>query len=70
MTTPTETQQTWAAHGPAGAVGSIQRRGDDFYVSLRKEDARRGPYASLDVAKRALHAALGPGAERPRFTEH
>jgi len=70
MSTPIEIEQTWAAHGPAGAVGSIQRSGDDFYVSLPGEDARRGPYESLDVAKRALHAALGPGAERPEFTEH
>jgi hypothetical protein len=70
MSTPLEIHQTWAAHGPAGAVGSIQRSGDNFSVSLPGEDALRGPYDTLVVAKRALHAALGPGAERPEFTEH
>jgi len=70
MSTSREIHQTWAAHGPAGAVGSVQRSGDDFYVSMPGEDAPRGPYDTLDAAKRALHAALGPGAERPQFTEH
>ena len=27
MSTPIEIDQTWAAHGPAGAVGSVQRSG-------------------------------------------
>ena len=70
MSTLGDIDQTWAAHGPAGAVGAIQRTGDDFFVSMLSEDARRGPYDSLDVAKRALHSALGAGAERPEFTEH
>jgi hypothetical protein len=62
--------QTWVAAGPAGTVGSIHRAGDEFTVRLHGEDSERGPYESLEAAKRALHAALGPGADRPEFSEH
>lgn len=70
MSMSTGTQQTWVAAGPAGTVGSIHREGDRFTVRLRSDDEVRGPYGTLEAAKRALHAALGPGAERPEFHEH
>lgn len=67
MTTGT---QTWVAAGPAGTVGSIHRDGERYAVRLRADDDERGPFDSLEAAKRALHAALGPGADRPEFREH
>ncbi|MFP5290007.1 MAG: methyltransferase [Actinomycetes bacterium] len=67
MTTGT---QTWVAAGPAGTVGSIHRDGEGFLVRVRMESEARGPYPTLEAAKRALHATLGPGAERPDFREH
>lgn len=67
MTTGT---QTWVAAGPAGTVGSIHRDGESFVVRVRADDDERGPFDSLEAAKRALHAALGPGADRPEFREH
>ncbi len=70
MSMSTEMEQTWVAAGPAGTVGSIHRTGEAFHVRLRGDAEARGPFDSLDVAKRALHAALGPGAERPDFREH
>ncbi|WP_168915421.1 methyltransferase [Microcella flavibacter] len=70
MSTSTTAHQTWVALGPAGAAGSIHRDGDRFTVRLRSETAERGPFDSLEVAKQALHAALGPGADRPEFHEH
>lgn len=67
MTTGT---QTWVAAGPAGTVGSIHREKQSFVVRLRADDDVRGPFDTLEAAKRALHAALGPGADRPEFHEH
>lgn len=70
MSMSTETEQTWVASGPAGTVGSIHRVGGSFHVRLWGDDLVRGPFDRLDVAQRALHAALGPGADRPEFREH
>jgi hypothetical protein len=70
MSTTTGTQQTWNALGPAGTVGSVYRMGDEFHVRVRGSAAERGPFMTLEAAKRALHAALGPGSERPEFREH
>lgn len=70
MTNVTNAEQTWVALGEAGAVGSILREGDLYSVRLRDEDALRGPFDSLEAAKSALTALLGPGAERPEFREH
>ena len=61
--------QTWVAFGPAGAVGSIHRVDDGFTIKLKGGEAQ-GLYPSLDVAKSAMHASLGPGSERPEFREH
>ncbi len=63
-------RQSWVASGSAGAVGSIHRVDAGFIVRLLAEHQARGPYPSLDVAKSALHSALGPGADRPEFIEH
>lgn len=62
--------QTWVAVAESGTVGSILREGDAFSVRLRDEDALRGPFDSLEAAKSALTALLGPGADRPEFREH
>jgi hypothetical protein len=62
--------QSWVAMGSAGAVGSILRHGGQFSVRVSREGALRGPYGTLDAAKGALTAALGPGADRPEFREH
>jgi len=61
---------TWVAFGPAGAVGSVHRVEGGFTFKLLSDDAHRPVYPSLDVAKSALHAALGPGEEWPDFREH
>ena len=60
----------WVAFGPAGAVGSVLRDEHGFTVRMMREDADRGPYPTLEIAKNALHAAMGPGADRPEFREH
>lgn len=62
--------QTWVALGPAGAVGSVSRIGEEFTFRLLSDDVARGSYPTLEIAKSALVAALGPGAEWPEFREH
>jgi hypothetical protein len=62
--------QTWVAVGPAGTVGSIGRTGDGFVVRLAGRSEQSAAYPSLAVAKSALFAALGPGADYPEFHEH
>lgn len=62
--------RTWVAQGPAGTVGSIHRTEEGFAIRIGRDDEYHGAYPTLDVAKRALHAALGHGAERPEFVEH
>jgi hypothetical protein len=62
--------QTWVAVGPAGTVGSIGRTGDGFVVRLAGRSEQGSEYPTLAVAKSALFAALGPGAEYPEFHEH
>jgi hypothetical protein len=63
-------RQTWVAVGPAGAVGTILRTEGGFTVRLSAKGADGGVYPSLAVAKSALFAALGPGADYPEFHEH
>jgi hypothetical protein len=70
MSENTTTEQRWVAFGPAGAVGSIHRTGDGFEVRLMNDDAPRGSYPTLDVAKSALHASLLPGSDWPEYREH
>lgn len=66
----------WVAFGPSGALGSIDavegsREGETVYTFHLLGDASpRGSYPTLAVAKRALHASLGFGAEWPEFKEH
>ncbi|TWX37268.1 methyltransferase [Frigoribacterium sp. ACAM 257] len=62
--------QTWVAVGPAGTVGSIGRTGAGFVVRLAGRSEQSGEYPTLAVAKSALFAALGPGADYPEFREH
>jgi hypothetical protein len=69
MSTSTMTQR-WVAFGPAGAVGSIHRNDDGYLVKMISDGRYRGVYGTLNAAKNALHAALGPGADWPEFHEH
>jgi hypothetical protein len=62
--------QRWVAFGPAGAVGTILREGSEYRVRMLRGDTERGPFPSLEIAKSAVHASLGAGAERPEFREH
>ncbi len=61
---------TWVAVGPAGAVGSIHRGEGGFRVELYGRGGAGGTYPSLESAKGAVHAALGPLADRPEFRAH
>ncbi|GAA0956629.1 methyltransferase [Frigoribacterium faeni] len=70
MSDQTTTRQTWVAIGPSGTVGSIHRTHEGFVVRMPSRDATGGEYPTLAVAKSALFAALGPGAEYPEFHEH
>lgn len=72
MTNDTTTNDTgtWVAVGPAGAVGSIHRAEDGFHVELYDRRGRGGTYPSLASAKGAVHAAMGPLADRPEFRAH
>jgi hypothetical protein len=67
-----ETRQRWVAFGPTGAIGSILRSEEGYTVRIidDPDDASRGTFASLDVAKSALHAAMEPGSDWPEFREH
>ena len=67
-----ETRQRWVAFGATGAIGSILRSDDGYTVRIidDPDDADRGTFASLDVAKSALHAAMEPGSDWPEFREH
>lgn len=69
-TDSTVTEQRWVAFGPAGAVGSIHRTEGGFAVRLVKDGDAQTVYPTLLVAKSAIHAASGPGAEWPEFREH
>ena len=69
--TSTVIEKTWVAHGPSGVVGSVHRVNDGGYTfRLVADDVRRQQYPTLQVAQRALHASLLPGAEWPEFREH
>jgi hypothetical protein len=68
--TTTSSTGTWVAVGPAGAVGSIHRADDGFHVELYNRRGSGGTYPSLESAKGAVHAALGPLADRPEFRAH
>lgn len=70
MDDKTLTGQTWVAFGTSGAVGSVHRVEDGFTFKLIGDDNFRAVYPALDVAKSALHSALGPGVEWPEFREH
>jgi hypothetical protein len=70
MSSTNDSTTTWVARGSAGTVGTIYRDEPGFRVRLVGDDTARGPFATLEVAKSALHAALGPGADRPEFSAH
>ncbi len=61
--------RTWVAYTAAGVVGSVHRTADGFAVKRAGHEAT-GTYPTLEVAMQALHASLGPGAERPEFVGH
>ncbi len=68
--TTTAGSATWVAVGPAGAVGSIHREPDGFHVELYGRRGTGSVFPSLDSAKSAVHAAMGPLADRPEFRAH
>ncbi|PCN47519.1 methyltransferase [Curtobacterium sp. 'Ferrero'] len=68
--TMTTGSTTWVAVGPAGAVGSIHREPDGFHVELFGRRSTGGVFPSLGSAKSAVHAAMGPLADRPEFRAH
>ena len=68
--TSTSSTGTWVSVGPAGAVGSIHRGEGGYRVELYNRSGSGGTYPSLESAKGAVHAALGPLADRPEFHAH
>ncbi|NHI16934.1 methyltransferase [Microbacterium excoecariae] len=60
----------FVAYGKAGAVGSIRAEGADFLVTMAGSDEPLGTYPTLEIAKNALSAQLGPAADRPEFHPH
>jgi len=66
-----QTRRLWVAYGPSGAVGTIEKSGDDGYaVKMAGADASLGTYPSMEVAKNALYSQLKPGSDWPEFREH
>ena len=45
------------------------REGGETHFLVRMRAAELGPMSRL-ARHRAVHAALGPGSDRPEFTEH
>ena len=68
--TNTQTHRLWVAHGPAGAVGTIQQDGETYVVRMLGRDEPAGSYPSMEVAKNALFSQLKPGSAWPEFREH
>jgi hypothetical protein len=67
----TQKNRVWVAYGAAGAIGSIKEiDGGAFEVQLAGKDDPVGTYPELEIAKRALHARMRPGADRPDFHRH
>lgn len=62
--------ETWVAVGDAGAVGCIHRVDDGYAVEMYGRKPSGGVYPTLETAKRAVHASLGPLASRPEFRAH
>jgi hypothetical protein len=48
----------------------VSRVEGGFTFRLLSDDANRGTYPSLEIAKSALFAALDPGSDWPEFREH
>jgi hypothetical protein len=65
-----DTTDTWVAVGPAGAVGSIHRDEAEYRVDFYGREPHSASYPTLESAKRAIHAAMGPLADRPEFRAH
>jgi hypothetical protein len=61
---------TWVAIGPAGAIGTIHQTDEGYSFRLLGSDTRSAAYPSLQIAERALFAALPPGTDWPEFREH
>lgn len=68
--TETAARRLWVAYGPTGAVGKIQKDGDEYTVQMAGADAPLGTYPTMEIAKSALVGQLKPGADRPEFREH
>ncbi len=66
----TTTRRLWIAYGPSGAVGTIEKHGEDYSVKMAGADAALGAYPSMEIAKNALFSHLKPGTDWPEFREH
>ena len=60
----------WVAHGATGVAGIIRAVDDGFSVTIAGADESVGTYPTMDVAKAALHSAMPPGSDWPRFEQH
>ncbi len=60
----------WVAYGTGGVVGSIRSSDAGFVVTMAGADAAAGTYPTMEVAKAALHSAMSPGSDWPRFEQH
>ncbi|QAY61469.1 methyltransferase [Microbacterium protaetiae] len=60
----------WVAYGSGGVVGSIREDESGWTVTMAGADQAAGTYPSMEVAKAALHSAMTPGSDWPRFEQH
>jgi hypothetical protein len=67
----TTAQALWLAYGAEGnVVGTIKKNDDGYTVTMAGASSEVGTYPTMEVAKRALHGHLTPGADWPSFREH
>ncbi|WP_417562695.1 methyltransferase [Microbacterium sp.] len=60
----------WVAHGATGVAGIIRAVDGGYSVTIAGADEAVGTYPTMDVAKAALHSAMPPGSDWPRFEQH
>jgi len=70
MNTQTRPSALWVAYGGRGVVGMVRHTDGRYIVTMAGADAELGAYPTMEIAKAALHAHLGPGADWPTFREH
>lgn len=69
--TSTDTSMLWLAYDSEGRVaGSIRKSDGTYTVTMAGADKSLGAYPDMEIAKKALHAHMAPGADWPQFREH